>query len=164
MQTYPSPLARATGIALIVLPLLALALKFVSFGWMTVFLLFGPIFVMAVAYAVQIVLAVQCFFVKRDLLGGARMRATTVAWVSVIGMVLLGITMPDGGDAASGSTLQIWLGAYGENGAAVHAATDTLTVILALVSVIAWVVGWAWLMVEWIGAHARIRRAQLGLG
>jgi len=154
MQTYPSPLARATGIALIVLPLLALALKFVSFGWMTVFLL----------YAVQIVLAVQCFFVKRDLLGGARMRATTVAWVSVIGMVLLGITMPDGGDAASGSTLQIWLGAYGENGAAVHAATDTLTVILALVSVIAWVVGWAWLMVEWIGAHARIRRAQLGLG
>ena len=155
--------ARLTGIALIVLPLVALGLKMFSFGWMMVFVIFGPIFVMAICYVLQIVIAAQGFLSKKDLLGPAMKRATIAAWTSLIGFLVLGITMPDGGDTGWGSTLQVWLGAYGENGDAVHAATDTLTTVLAYVAGAAWAIGWAWLAVEWVGAHAQRRKRQLGM-
>ena len=163
MNTSLSRFDRVTGIALIVLPLVAIGLKMCSFGWYMVFMLFGPIFVMAGAYVVQVILAVQCYLVKTDLLGTARKRATIAAWLSSIAFVCAGITMPDGGDTGYGSTLQVWLGSYGSNAEAIHAATDTLTNVLAIVSGIAWVVGFVWLMIEWIGAHARRRKIQLGM-
>ena len=156
--------ARITGIALIVLPLVALALKMFSFGWMMVFILFGPIFVMAIGYVLQVVIAAQGFLSKKGLFDHARMkRATIAAWVSLAGALVLGLTMPDGGDTGWGSTLQVLLGAYGENSDAVHAATDTLTTALAYVSAAAWVIGWVWLAAEWIGAYAARRKRQLGI-
>lgn len=160
-----SPFAhsRLTGIALIVLPLVALGLKMFSFGWMMVFVIFGPIFVMAIAYVLQIVIAAQGFLSKKDLLGPSRKRATIAAWMSLIGFLVLGLTMPDGGDTGWGSTLQVWLGAYGESADAVHTATDTLTTVLAYVAAAAWVIGWVWLAIEWVGAHAQLRKRQLGM-
>lgn len=158
-----STTSTLTGIALIVLPLVALGLKMFSFGWMMVFVIFGPIFVMAICYVLQIFIAVQGFFSKKNLFGPAMKRATIAAWTSLIGFLVLGITMPDGGDTGWGSTLQVWLGAYGENADAVHAATDGLTTVLAYVAGAAWVIGWVWLAIEWIGAHAQRRKRQLGM-
>jgi len=158
--------SRLTGIALIVLPLVALGLKMFSFGWMMVFVIFGPIFVMLIGYILQIIIAAQGFLSAKakPLFDRARAkRATIASWVSLIGIVLLGVFMPDGGDTGWGSTLQVWLGAYGENGDAVHNATDTLTTLLAFVCAFAWVAGWVWLVVEWVGAFAARRKQQLGL-
>lgn len=163
MNTSLSRFDRVTGIALIVLPLIAIGLKMCSFGWYMVIMIFGPIFVMAGGYVVQVILAAQCYLVKSDLLGVSRTRATIAAWLSSIGFLVLGITMPDGGDTGYGSTMQVWLGSYGANAEAIHAATDTLTYVLAIVSAIAWVAGFVWLMIEWIGAHARRRKIQLGM-
>ncbi len=163
MNVSLSRVDRITGIALIVLPLLGVGLKMLSFGWYSVFLLFGPIFVMAGGYVVQVVAAVQCFLVKRDLLGVSRVRARIAAWLTSVGIVVLGITMPDGGDMYFGSTLQVWLGAHGENAGSVHAATDALTAAIAWVAAIVWVGGFVWFLIEWIGAHARRRKTQLGL-
>lgn len=164
MNSRPSASARITGIALIVLPLVALLLKTFSFGWMMVFIIFGPIFVMVIGYVLQVIAATQGFLSKKGLFDATRLkRATIAAWVSLAGALVLGITMPDGGDSDWGSTLQVWLGVYGENSEAVHAATDGLTAVLSYISAIAWVVGWIWLMVEWIGAFAARRRQQLGM-
>ena len=164
MDSRPSASARITGVALIVLPLIALLLKTLSFGWMMVFIIFGPIFVMAIGYVLQIVVAAQGFFSRKGLFDPARLKRATIAvWVSLAGLLVLSVTMPDGGDTGWGSTLQVWLGAYGENGEAVHAATDGLSTVLAYIGAIAWVVGWIWLMVEWIGAFAARRRQQLGM-
>lgn len=164
MQTHPPTSARITGIALIVLPLIALLLKTFSFGWTMVFIIFGPIFIMAIGYVLQIIIAAQGFLSKKGLFEPARLkRAKIAAWLSLAGALVLGITMPDGGDTGWGSTLQVWLGVYGENGEAVHAATDGLTTVLSYLAAIAWVVGWIWLAVEWIGAFAARRRQQLGM-
>jgi hypothetical protein len=163
MQHTRTPSSTLVGIALIVLPLVGLGLKFFSFGWMMVAIIFGPIFVMAIGYVIQIVIAIQGFLSRRDLFGAARGRATLAAWISLAGIVLLGLFMPDGGDVGYGSTLQVWLGAYGENGAAVNDATDTLTMVLAWISAVAWIGGFLWLATEWVGALARRgreRRAQ----
>ena len=147
MNSRPSASARITGIALIVLPLIALLLKTFSFGWMMVFIIFGPIFVMVIGYVLQVIAAAQGFLSKKGLFDAARLkRATIAAWVSLAGALVLGITMPDGG-----------------NSEAVHAATDGLTAVLSSISAIAWVGGWIWLIVEWIGAFAARRRQQLGM-
>lgn len=163
MSAPSTPTSRVTGISLIVLPLVALGLKMFSFGWMMVFVIFGPIFVMAIAYVLQIFIAAQGFLSKKDLFGPAKKRATIAAWTTLAGFLVLGLTMPDGGDTGWGSTLQVWLGAYGENASAVHAATDSLTTVLAYISGAAWVVGWVWLAIEWVGAHAQRRKRQLGM-
>lgn len=68
-----------TGIALIVLPLVALGLKMFSFGWMMFFVIMGAIFVMAIGYTVQIFIAAQGFLSRKELLGAALKRATIAA-------------------------------------------------------------------------------------
>lgn len=144
---------------LIVAPLLALVVKFFSFGWMMVFVLFGPIFLLIAGYVVQIIIASQGFLSKRDLFGATRRRATAAAWTTSIGVVLFGLFAPDGGDSSFGSTLQIWLGAGGVNASAVHQATDDLTYVGAALTAAAWIGGFVWLFVEWIIALVRRRRA-----
>lgn len=152
------------GVALIVAPLVGLLLKFFSFGWMVVFMLFGPIFVMASGYIIQIIIAAQGFLSSNSLFDEKRLkRATIAAQATIAGILVLGFTMPDGGDNDRGSTLQVMFGAYGPNAQSVLAATDWLTNLLALVAAIAWIVGWCWLAVEWIGAFADRRKRQLGM-
>src|SRR5699024_317680 len=93
MNVSSAQASRITGMALIVLPLIALGLKMFSFGWMMVFVIFGPIFVMAICYVLQIVIAAQGFFSRKDLFGPAKKRATIAAWTSLVGFLVLGITM-----------------------------------------------------------------------
>lgn len=168
MESSRRPLSTATGIALIVLPLVAWGLKFFSFGWMMVIVLYGPIFALIAGYAVQIVIAVQGFIGTRDPIwrGAVRIRATVAAWATSIGAVLLGIFMPDGGDTGYGSTLQVWLGAYSdpEGASAMHEATDRLTEMLAQLSAAVWIAGFLWLLVEWVAGLVRRRRARSVLG
>lgn len=165
MKQSPSPLSVLTGIALIVLPLVAWGFKFFSFGWMMFIVIFGPILVLILGYALQIVIAVQGFLIKGALFGGTGdaggLRARIAAWASSIAFVLLGIFMPDGGDMYFGSTFQVWLGAYGPNADAVHAATDGLTGIVAFFAAVVWLAAFVWLAVEWILALSARRRARL---
>lgn len=166
MEPSRSPFTILTGIALIVLPLLALGLKLFSFGWMMVFLLFGPVLVLAAGYVLQLVIAAQGFLRR----GGpireprARIRANAAAWTTSLGIVALGVFMPDGGDTGYGSTLQVWLGAYGssDGATAMHEATDGLTEALAWIAAAAWIGGFVWLFVEWViglAERRRLRRA-----
>ncbi|MFT4231968.1 MAG: hypothetical protein QM606_04215 [Leucobacter sp.] len=162
MPSARTPLSALTGIVLIVAPLLAMGLKLVSFGWTMVFLLFfGPILVLIAGYAMQIVIAVQGFLSTRALFGAARVRATIAAWLTSLGAIVLGVFMMDGGDSDYGSTFQVWLGAYGPNGDAVHASTDGLTSTVGMVSGLVWAAGFVWLTVEWMVALSRRRRARL---
>lgn len=162
MKPHATPLSRVTGIALIVLPLIAWGFKLMSFGWMIVFVLFGPIVILLVGYVLQIIIASQGFLSKNGIFGPAMKRATIAAWATSVGIVLLGIFMPDGGDAGYGSTLQVWLGSYGENAQAVHSATDTLTEVLAIISGLVWVAGFGWLFLEWLIALVRRKQARAG--
>jgi hypothetical protein len=164
MGSPRSRIVVATGIALIALPLVALGLKVFSFGWMMVMVMFGPVFVLVAGYALQIVIAVQGFLVRRSLFEAApgRTRAIVAAWLTSIGVVLVGVFMPDGGDIGYGSTLQVWLGAYsGSEGVeAMHEATDGLTSVLTWIAGLAWVAGFLWLLAEWVAALVQRRRAR----
>ncbi|MFC7765737.1 hypothetical protein [Leucobacter soli] len=155
------------------LPLVALALKGVSTGWLMVIILFGPIIGLFLGYALQVVIAVQGFLVRRALFAGsadakgaavpgaaaASRRAALAAWTSLTGILLLGVFMPDGGDNYFGSTFQLWLGAYGPNADAVHAATDALNTAVAGIAALLWLGGFVWLAVEWfIGLRRRATR------
>ena len=108
MNSRPSASARITGIALIVLPLVALLLKTFSFGWMMVFIIFGPIFVMAIGYVLQVIAAAQGFLSKKGLFDAARQkRATIAAWGGS------GPADLDGNGIIDGSDLALVLGAWG---------------------------------------------------
>ena len=155
MPRSRSPLLVLTGIVLIVAPVIAVVLKCVSFGWMMVFLLFGPIYLFAAGYAVQVVIACQRCFAPRDPLvdqPAARLRIVCAAWLTSIGVILLGVFLPDGGDSTYGSTFQVLLGANDRfaDRDALHAATDTLTASIAVLATAAWGWGYIWLFIEWI--------------
>ena len=161
MTPISVPFSKTIGTLLIVAPLLGIAFKMFSFGWMMFFVIFGPIFIMVAGYIVQIIIAAQGFFSTRDLFGAGAKRAAIAALTTSIGIVLLGIFMQDGGDVGYGSTLQVWLGSYGEHADAVHAATDGLTDVVAILAAVAWVGGFLWLFAEWIFALGRRRRRKL---
>ncbi|WP_449281857.1 hypothetical protein [Leucobacter sp.] len=158
MPSSRTPLSTLTGVALIVVPLLAWVLKSFSTGWMMVIIILGPILLLLAGYALQIVIASQGFFSKRELFGSARLRAMIAAWLTSLGVLLLGVFMPDGGDMYFGSTFQVWMGAYGPNADAVHAATDGLNSVVATAAALLWLAAFAWLVVEWIVALVRRRR------
>lgn len=153
-----------TGIALIALPLVAWGFKLMSMGWMILIIIMGPILALLIGYVLQIVIASQGFLSARALFAGVGRRPGIAAWATSVGIVLFGVFMPDGGDVGYGSTLQVWLGSYGPNAEAVHAATDGLNGVLAFASAAVWLGGFVWLVVEWIMALVRRRRARLGAG
>ncbi len=155
MSHYRLPSRTVTGVALIVAPLVGVGLKMVSAGWTLMFLMFGPIIVLVAGYIVQVVIAAQGFLGKQDLFGDARDRATTAAWATSVSSVLVGVFFPDGTDGGYGSTFQKWLGSYGPNGDAVHAATDAWSEWLAIGLTAIWVVSYVWLFVEWVVASRR---------
>ncbi|MBO1900929.1 hypothetical protein J4H92_03075 [Leucobacter weissii] len=162
MTPSRTPAAVVTGVALIVLPLAALVLKGFSTGWLMLVIILGPILVLIAGYALQIVIAAQGFLSSRALFASAaaRSRATVAAWLTLVGVVLLGVFLTDGGDVGYGSTFQVWLGAYGPDADAVHAATDALNDTVALVAAVAWVGGFVWLVAEWARALAQRSRAR----
>lgn len=163
MTPARTPLSTATGLALILLPLIAVGLKCLSFGWMMVMVMFGPIFVLAIGYALQLVIASQAFLSRRAALQSAatRKRATVAAWLTSVGVVVFGVFMPDGGDSGYGSTFQVWLGAYSSPDAeAMHAATDALNQVIAWIAAVVWIGAFLWLVVEWVIGLVQRRRAR----
>lgn len=163
MDHSSSPLRVATGVTLIAAPLIGAGLKMLSAGWTLVFIMFGPIVVLAAGYIVQVVIAAQGFLSKSNLFGNARGRATTAAWVTSTSFVLVGIFFPDGTDGGYGSTFQKWLGSYGPSAEAVHAATDSWSEWLAIGLTVIWVASYIWLFVEWVMALRR-RKAKARFG
>ncbi|NLA64370.1 MAG: hypothetical protein GX862_00230 [Leucobacter sp.] len=158
MHTSRTPLAIVTGLALILAPLIGWAFKLISIGWFVVIVMFGPIVLLVAGYIVQIIIASQGFLSRRPLFGARQRLATIAAWLTSVAVVLLGIVMPDGGDAYYGSTLQLWLGAYGPNGDAVHQATTGLNDTLFVICTLVWLGGFVWLVVEWVIALVRRSR------
>ncbi|MGD9606722.1 MAG: hypothetical protein AB7V10_04475 [Leucobacter sp.] len=165
MQPQQGSSLKITGLALIILPLVAMGLKMFSFGWMMVMLMFGPVFVLVIGYVLQIMIAAQGFLSRKALFaeGPARKRATAAAWLTSVAVVLVGVFMPDGGDIGYGSTLQVWLGAYSgdyEVVESLHQATDRLTEVATWIAGLVWVVAFLWLVVEWMAALVRRGRAR----
>ena len=148
-----APLTLA-AIALIVLPLVGLAIKFAWPGWMLVFALFvSPL--LLIGYVMQIVIAATGFLGRRAAFrsSGARTRALSAAWLTSVGVVVTAFFMIDGGDTGD------WGSAFMH---AVGRASDSelgdISSAVSYIAGIAWVGGWVWLFIEWIAALAARRR------
>lgn len=147
----------ATGVVLIVAPLVATALKILFPGWYLAILVFTGIPVLlAIGYAMQIVIAATGFLSRRALFAttaGAR-RAIIAAWISPVALLLTVFFMPEGGDTSFGSIFAILIGAQSQSGA------NDLSSVLFSISAGVWAAGWVWLLVEWIIAIAARRRTR----
>ncbi|MCR2799284.1 MULTISPECIES: hypothetical protein [unclassified Microbacterium] len=146
--------ATLTGIALLTLPVLAMALKLASLGWM-VFALFVTAPLWIIGYALQVAVAVSGYLRSRGALreGPVATRGLVYSWATSIAVVFAGLFLVDGGTGDLGSTFMLWTGLAGDSGAAaVSTAVFTLAVFV-------WLVTWACLVVEWILALVRRRRA-----
>lgn len=144
----------AAGIALVVLPLAAIAIKIAWPGWMLFFVLFAsPL--LAIGYVVQVVAAVMGFFGGRALFraGTARRRALIAAWLTSGGVLATGLFFVDGGDSSWGSSFMYLVGAASDP------VLGMFSGVISIAAAIAWLGGWGWLVVEWIGALIRRRRS-----
>lgn len=148
--------AAIAGVVLIVAPLLAFVVKFFSFGWLF-FVILGALFVIVPGYALQLVIAIGGFLRARGSIRTAtgRRRAITAAWVTSIGVVLTGFFLVDGGDMKWGSTFMYLFGMDSDPSA------EAVSHALFWVASAAWVIGWGWLVVEWILAMVARRREKL---
>lgn len=147
--------AIAAGLALIIAPLVALIVKVFSFGWMMFIVLsFSPVLI--AGWAMVIVIAANGFLraggVLRTASGGAR--AAIAAWATSVGVVLSAFFFVDGGDATYGSTFMYWTGQDGSD------AASSLSTTLFTIAAAVWLIGWVWVLVEWIRALVQRRRAQ----
>jgi len=144
------------GLALIVVPLLAVAVKTASFGWFMVIALwtFYLPLLLLIGWIMQIVIASTGFFGRRSLLAGRRgaSRAIAAAWLTSAGVLLVALFFVDGGDTSWGSTFMYWTGTASDQG--VGAVSD----LIAWIATIPWIGGWLWLLIEWIVAIVQRRR------
>jgi hypothetical protein len=156
----PSPRRAATviaGIALLVLPLVALLLKVASPGWvMVIIVIFGGIPMLG-AYSFAIVVAVTGFFrrtgrFRDDTLRSLRGRFS--AWLHGASLVLAAFFVTDVGDSAGAYSPFMTLFGLSDTGL-VQSLSDILTVIFLVTSIGAYV----WLVVEWALAGRARRRA-----
>ncbi|MEV7694130.1 hypothetical protein AB0N73_12480 [Microbacterium sp. NPDC089189] len=147
--------AIIAGVALIVLPLVGLFFKIFWPGWYLFFLLFASP-VLLVGYALQIVIAVTGFLTPRAVFrtSPARARALAAAWIGAVGIALTGLFFVDGGDTTYGSAFMYLIGADGDAG------VSTVSTLISFATGAAWIGGWVWLVIEWIVALVRRRRAR----
>lgn len=138
----------------ILAPLVALAVKFASFGWLFVFFVYSiPLWLGG--YVLLVVCVARGMLRRQGVLreDARRTRATVWAWLTSVGVVLFGLTIVDGGDTRESvqSTLTLLLGAP-VSPSSVH----EVAAIVALIATAAWIVGWLALIVEWaVGAQRR---------
>lgn len=151
-----APLTIA-GIALIVVPLIAVGVKTASFGWymvLAIWTLYVPALLL-LGWILQItVAATACFGRRARFAGRNRGRAIAAAWTTSLGVLAFALCLVDGGDTTWGSTLMYWTGTAGDD------AVGTLSTVLAWAALVAWIGGWVWLVVEWIMALTRGARAR----
>lgn len=148
----------AVGVVTIVAPLLGVALKLPTGGWLMVILLLSGL-LWAGGYIV-LVLAVSLGMLRRRgplRAGGARIRSMIWALMTSIGVVVLGFTLVDGGDTRESiqSTLTLLLGSP-ESPSPAHSVSEAIGWVAAG----AWAIGYLGLVVEWIAATARARQAR----
>lgn len=159
MNQHVSPGDTATGLALILLPLLGVWFKIISAGWLMVLVFFGPIFLLLAGYAVQILISVQGFFRKPGLFNPAtKRRVAAAAWLTTIAFLLFTIFVVDGGDGPQASTFQIWYGAVHGGISEIRDATRGFSDGVSLIALFLWLPSFLWLLVEWTVAVVRRRR------
>jgi hypothetical protein len=155
----PRPLSRATSvataIALIVLPLVALFVKFTAPGWLLVFGLFvSPI--LAIGYATQMVIAITGYLTPRAALHVTRSHRSVVAsWLTGVAAIAVAFFLVDFGDTEPVySPFTLVLGYADADPGFLGDLSTAISVVAAIVCVGAWI----WLVVEWIGALIRRSR------
>lgn len=145
---YPvRPANVVTGVVLIALPLIALAVKFIVPGLLMMFLLYGGILIGG-AYIFWVVMVASGFFGRRAALSfiDAR-RARLAGWVHGLSLVLFPFFLSDGGDS-------VWTSPFTMLFASVTAdASDSLAAAAGLVAVASYL----WFFVEWVLA-VRVKR------
>lgn len=145
----------AAAIALIVLPLVGLAIKLAWPGWMLFFVMMvSPMLLLG--YVVQVIIAITGFLTRRAVFrtSAGRTRALTAAWLTAVGIVVTAFFFVDGGDTDWGSAFMYTVGAASSSG--LGSVSSAISVIAGIV----WVGGWVWLLVEWISALMARRRAR----
>ena len=148
--------ATLTGLALILLPIVALLVKLASLGWM-VFALFITAPLWLVGYGVQVAVAISGYFSARAVLreGPVATRALVYSWATSVAVVLVGLFLVDGGDTDEwGSTFMLWTGLASDS------AASTVSTAVCNLALLVWVVCWVCLVTEWIAALVRRRRAR----
>lgn len=145
----------AVGIALIVLPIVALGLKFIAPGWLLVMLMFASP-VLLLGFALQVIIAISGFLIPRALFASATAarRATIAGWVTAWSSVLAVLFLVDGGDSGDWGSLVMYM-----FGAANNVAFSDVSTFIAFFFAAVLVAGWVWLTVEWIRALVQRRRA-----
>jgi len=150
MRPRLSATAILTGVALVLLPLVGVALKLVSAGWILVFVLVSVLIplLLLVGYVLQLVVAVTGFFSARGPIQSTavRRRATVAAWAASIAWVVACVFLVDGGDVDEGSTFQVWFGLTGDG---TDVASNVSSVVF-LIAALVWLLAYVWLVVEWI--------------
>jgi hypothetical protein len=145
----------AAGLALLVIPLLTSAVKFIAPGWMLLFYFFGLLAFIPL-YALVIVIAATGFFSRRPAFAFAdagRTRAKVAAWTHPIAFLLATAFLPDGGDDGDwGTPVSVLFGI--PNTTDFVTVTSNLFLPFVAVSAIALVI----LVVEWVRALMLRRR------
>lgn len=159
--SIPRVSAILVGLALILLPLVALAVKTIAYpGWMLVIMIFySPVFL--IGYAIQIVVAANGLLRERGVLrtGSAGRRPVIAAWLTSVAVVASAFFLVDGGDD----------GRYGSvftelMGTSSTAAGESASMAVFMLCAMLWIAGWLWLVVEWIMQLVlarRLRRARV---
>jgi hypothetical protein len=139
------------GIAIIVLPILALAVKFITPGWMLLILLYAGIFLGA-GYVLLVVMAASGFFGRRAAFSFVRSRRARIAGLGhSISVVLFMFFLVDGGD--NGDWSSPFITVFGLD----RDAYSDLTGGLSAVSFFAAIGLYIWFFIEWVIA-VRVKR------
>jgi len=156
--TIRSRALTIAGIALIVGPIVAAAIKFASFGWLMIlwiWMLYPPVLLL-LGWALQIVIASTGYFGRRAPFAlHGRSRAVAAAWTTIAGLLLIAFFLVDGADTSWGSTFMYLTGTASDDTAGAVSTT------IATIALVPWLGGWLWLLAEWIVAlvrRARVRR------
>lgn len=138
----------------IIAPVIAVAIKAVSGGWLMIYVIFwSPLWI---AGYVLLVIAVARGMLRRQgvlRVGSRRKRATLWAWSTSLGVLLFAFALVDGGDTRESiqSTLTLTLGAPISPSVAHEVSAG-----IAYAAAVAWAGGWIALLVEWaVGVQRR---------
>lgn len=152
------PSLAAIGTVTLATPIIALLVWLPSAGWLLVFFFLSGLLWLG-GYALLAVVVSRGMLRRSSQLrapGARRTRAIIWALLTSVGIVVLGLTIVDGGDSASSiqSTLTLMLGAP-ESPSPAHAVSEAI----AYAAAAAWIVGYVALVVEWVVAARSSRRA-----
>jgi hypothetical protein len=155
--SIPRASAILAGLALILLPLVAVAVKTIAYpGWMLVVMIYySPI--LLIGYATQIVVAANGLLRERGVLrtGSAGRRPVIAAWLTSVAVVATAFYLVDGGDDGRYGSVFTELMGTSSTAAGESASMAVLTPLALL-----WVGGWLWLVTEWIVQLVLARRVR----